>query len=188
MNKQSRIGRWSVIIGIVIVLNLFFNYALSLVYKQKNIVDFCPVTQVNEPIVSKDQCLAVGGQWNGVSNFDSSTFGKQYGVAPADPTISPYCDKDFTCRQNFDKATQSYNRNVFIILVILGAISVLAGNFFAANEVIASGFSLAGVLSFVIASIRYWSSADNLIKVLILAIALGLLFWVAYKKFKNPNV
>ncbi|MBX4206607.1 hypothetical protein KW784_02370 [Candidatus Parcubacteria bacterium] len=86
-------------------------------------------------------------------------------------------------RQNFDNANKSYNRNVFIVLVVLGALSVAVGNFFAANEVIASGLSLAGVLSFLIASVRYWGSANDITRLIILAIALGLLFWVAIRKF-----
>jgi hypothetical protein len=72
-----------------------------------------------------------------------------------------------------------------VILVVLGAISVAVGNFFAGNAVISSGLSLAGVLSFIIASTRYWSSANDAIRVVILLIALALLFWVAIKKFKN---
>jgi hypothetical protein len=94
-----------------------------------------------------------------------------------------YCDLQYTCRQEFDAANKSYNRNVFIVLVVLGAISVAVGNFWVSNEVIASGLSLAGVLSFLIASVRYWSSANDIIRLVILAIALGLLFWVAMKKF-----
>ncbi len=56
---------------------------------------------------------------------------------------------------------------------------------FIPNEIISIGLSWGGVLSFVIASIRYWSVADNLIKVLILGIALATLIWLAIKKFGN---
>ena len=72
-----------------------------------------------------------------------------------------------------------------MILVVLGALSVLAGNMLVANPVISSGLSLAGVLSFLIASVRYWSSANDVIRVIILGIALGLLFWIAVKKFND---
>jgi len=184
MNTQPKVLKWSLIIGIVIVLNMFFNYALSFAYPRPEQNNFCKIEQINEPIVSKDKCLAVGGQWNGLSNFDSNTFADQYNTKPA-PYVTPYCDKDFTCRQTFDSAQKVYDRNVFVTLVVLGALCVLLGNYLKSNLVLGQSLSLAGVLSFVIASMRYWSSADNLIKVLILLIALIILIWVAIKKFKN---
>jgi hypothetical protein len=67
----------------------------------------------------------------------------------------------------------------------LGAICVAIGNFLKRNLVVGIALSLAGVLSFIIASMRYWGSADDLIKVIILAIALAILIWLAIKRFKN---
>ncbi len=182
MNTQSRIGKWSVIIGIVIVLNLFFNYALSLVYKQPLYGDYCPMIQVVNMPQTEGECVYEGGQWT-----NDPSYANMYAPNPVPAGISKtgYCNLDYTCSDNFNKTTETYNRNVFIILVVLGAISVALGNFFAGNAVISSGLSMAGVLSFIIASTRYWSSANDAIRVVILAIALGLLFWIAYKKFKN---
>ena len=180
MNTQSRIGRWSVIIGIVIVLNLFFNYALSLVYKAPDYLAYCPQQQVNAPIETQEQCVAAGGQWNA-----NAYYGKPIPGNTGVDTVRGYCDPEFTCRQQFTDANYIYSRNVFVILVVLGAIVVAVGNFFTKNGVIGSGLAFAGVLSFVIASMRYWGAASDLIRVVILLIALGLLFWVALKKFKN---
>lgn len=177
MNTSNRIGKWSVIIGIMIVLNLFFNYALSLAYKAPLYNNFCKVEQVNISPDNQAECVANGGQWN------QNTY---YGPTPAGvKEPAGYCDLQFTCRSEYDAVNKTYQRNVFVILVLLGALSVLVGNMFMSNPVIASGLSLAGVLSFLIASMRYWSSANDLIRVIILAIALGLLFWIAMKKFKN---
>jgi hypothetical protein len=178
MNTQSRIGKWSIIFGIVIVLNLFFNYALSLVYKSPDYLAYCPQTQVVTQPTDQKSCTDKGGQWNA-----NTYYGKP--LVPGETVPPGYCDLEFTCRQDFQKANDTYSRNVFVILVVLGAISVALGNFFAGNAVIASGLSLAGVLSFIIASTRYWGSANDAIRVVILLIALSLLFWVAVKKFKN---
>ncbi len=165
------------IFGIMIVLNLFFNYALSLAYKSPEFNSFCPVEQVNISPDNQKACVDNGGQWN------QNTY---YGPTPAGvKEPQGYCDLQFSCRQEYDAANKTYQRNVFVILVVLGALSVLVGNMFTTNPVIASGLSLAGVLSFLIASMRYWSSANDFIRVIILAIALGLLFWIALKKFKN---
>ncbi len=178
MNTTNRIGRWSIIAGIMIVLNLFFNYALSLAYKSPEYNNFCPSEQVVSVPDNQSTCVAKGGQWT-----ENVYYQKPAPTGIREP--SGYCDLQYTCRQSFEEAMKSYNRNVFIVLVVLGALSVLVGNFFAGNAVITGGLSLAGVLSFLVASVRYWSSANDLVRVIILAIALGLLFWVAIKKFKN---
>ena len=183
MQTQSKILKWSLIVGIVIVLNMFFNYALSLAYKHPEYEAFCPNTsQVVEPVTDKNKCIAEGGQWN--ENYYNAPI-----PVPAEK-IAPrvgYCDQQFTCRTNFEVAQKSYDRNVFVTLVLLGALCVLLGNFLKGNSLISYALSFAGVLSFIIASMRYWGSADDLIKVIILAIALAILIWVAVKKFKDSQ-
>ncbi len=181
MNNQSKILKWSVIIGIVIVLNLFFNYALSSAYKEPDFNVYCPSQQVNEAITAQKQCTDIGGQWNandGNGKIDLTKYSTP---------VAGYCDPQFTCRQEYDTARKVFDRNVFVVLVILGALSVLVGNFFKGNEVISSGLALGGVLSFVIASVRYWSSANDYVHIVILGIALVILFWIAMKKFRNQT-
>lgn len=178
MNNQSKILKWALIIGIVIVVNLFFNYSLSLVYKQPDFEKFCPNnSQVIEPINTKEQCVAEGGQWNG------NVYNE---ISPLEKNVPKgYCDQQFSCRNDYEAAQKVYDRNVFITLVLLGAVSVAIGNFLTINMLLGVAMSFAGVLSFIIASMRYWSSANNPIKVIILAIALGVLVFVALKKFKD---
>ena len=155
----------AIIVAIVIVLNLFFNYAISLFYKAPQYSDYFPQSQVVEPIIDKASCLSVGGQW----------------TDPNAQNTTGYCDPNYTNQANFDAAQKKYDRTVFIILVILGVLSLVGGALFT-NGILSTSFSWGGVLALVTASMRYWSDADNLLKVLILAIALGMLIWVAVKK------
>jgi len=181
MQTQSKVLKWSLIIGIVIVLNMFFNYALSLAYKQPKYEAFCPnISQVVNIPDTQKACVDGGGQWTNNNLVKPTPVSI---IEPAQPL--GYCDQQFTCRNNFDTAQKIYDRNVFITLVLLGALCVVVGNFLKRNIVVGIALSLAGVLSFVIASMRYWSSADDLIKVIILAIALAILIWLAIKKFGN---
>lgn len=184
MNTQSKVLKWSLIVGIIIVLNLFFNYALSLIYKSPTYEAFCPnVSQVVTVPDNEKACIENGGQW---TNNNNIYYEKPAPVVPTEQ-VQPkgYCDQQFTCRSNFEAAQKIYNRNVFITLVLLGAICVALGSFLSINMLVSMALSLAGVLSFIIASMRYWTSADDLIKVIILAIALAILVWVAVKKFKD---
>ncbi len=179
--KKSRFLKVAVIIGIVVVLNLFFNYALSLIYKSPDYLAFCPNSQVIKQITTQEECTTNGGQWN--SNEVAVPVEKGSLATPALP--AGYCNQNYTCQKKFDEASRVYDRNVFITLVILGAISLIVGVVLSANVVLSSGLAYGGVLSFIIASTRYWSSADDLIKVVILAIALALLIYIAIKKFKD---
>lgn len=58
--------RWALVSAIVIVANLFFNYAIELVYPQPKFDDFCPVRQ--EQYTSPETCVT-SGQW---SNYQLS--------------------------------------------------------------------------------------------------------------------
>jgi hypothetical protein len=174
--KHSAFVKTSLIVAIVIVMNLFFNYAVSLVYNEPTYDQFVPVSQVVTTITTQEACVAAGGQWT------------DYAPAPAPikGTIVPagYCDQNYTNQKNFDAAMKTYNRNVFITLVVLGIISIVIGAFVTA-AIIPAAFSWGGVLSLIIASIRYWGDADKLFKVIILACALGVLVWLAVRKFAD---
>jgi hypothetical protein len=180
METQSKILKWSVILGIIIVLNLFFNYTLSLLYKNPEYEAFCPTSQVVTIPDTQKSCVDQGGQWT-----NNTYYGKPLAKGETQP--AGYCDAQYTCRTNFETASNTYNRNIFVALVFLGALSVLIGNFFKGNAVVSNGLALGGVLSFIIASMRYWSAANDFIRVVILAVALVILIWVAIKKFKNQS-
>lgn len=180
METQSKVLKWSLIIGIVIVINLFFNYALSLAYKQPDYNEYFTQPQIIEPITVKEECLKVGGQWNeGDARYNDVKMPSPVGVQKG------WCDPDFTKRQVFENIMNVYDRNVFVTLVLLGALCVAAGTFLKANILLSIALSFSGVLSFIIASMRYWNSAHDLIKVIILATALCILVWVAVRKFKD---
>ncbi|MDB4984319.1 MAG: protein of unknown function with transrane region [Patescibacteria group bacterium] len=145
---MSKLFAWALGIAIVIVANLFFNYAIALVYSEPMYETYCPVQQVQA-------------------------------AAYPDQKVTDYYA---ACQKDFNTAQSIYNRNVFVILVILG-IATVAVAAFIKNEILSAGFSWAGVLALVIAAVRYWSNANNVFKVIILALALGLLVWIAVKKF-----
>ena len=178
--KKSGFVKWAIIISIVIVLNMFFNYVISLAYKVPQYDDYIKQTQVVTPITNKDDCVKVGGQWTDPDTRFENIPAPGMKTAPA----VGYCDPNYTNQKNFNNAQKTYNRNVFIILVILSIISLALGSFFA-NPILGPAFSWGGVLSLIIASMRYWSDANDLFRVIILGLALGILIWVAVKKFSK---
>lgn len=176
--QYSAVVKWSLVIGIVVVINLFFNYAISLVYESPKYENYCKQEQVIEEVTTKEACVSKGGQWNG----------NVYEAKPITPDLSApkgYCDLQFTCRTEYDDAYKTYNRNVFVALVILGIALVAASFALSFNWILSVSFSMGGILSIIIASMRYWSDADNIVRVVILFLALAALIYFALKKFKN---
>ena len=174
--KQSNFVKISIIIAIVIVMNMFFNYAVSLVYKEPVFDAYVKPTQVVETIKTKDQCISVGGQWSENAYPSPDLKGKT--------EVQGYCNENYTKQLNYDAARKVYEKKVFITLIVLGILSLIAGGFVTIS-ILSIAFAWGGVLSLIIASMRYWSQADNLAKVVILALALGILIWLAVKKFNK---
>jgi len=167
-------------VSILIILNLFFSYTISLFYKKPNFNNYFPQSQViKKQIMTKKACLKVGGQW-----VEGPTYNEGYrkSISINSPQMKSYCDSNFTKQQKYNDAQKNYQRNIFVILIILGIVSLGLGVFFT-NEIVTLGLTWGGVLSFIIASMRYWSTAGNFIKVLILGLALIVLIWLAVKKF-----
>lgn len=177
--KESKLIKWAIIFGIVIVLNMFFNYAISLVYKEPT-SPYANQAQIVSNYANQADCLAVGGQWSeGDANYPK---GAPVPVGIGTQVYKGSCDPYFTKQKDFENAQKIYQRNLFIILSVLGVVSLITGAFMI-NEIVSLGLSWGGVISLIIASMRYWSTADNLIKVIILGVALGALIWLAIKKF-----
>jgi hypothetical protein len=174
--KQSNFVKISIIIAIVIVMNMFFNYAVSLVYKEPVMDNYIKPAQVVEAIATKDKCIGVGGQWS--ENAYPSP------VMKGQTEVQGYCNENYTNQLNYDAARKVYEKKVFITLISLGVISLIAGGFISIS-ILSIAFAWGGVFSLIIASMRYWSQADNLAKVIILALALGILIWLAIKKFNK---
>ena len=172
--KPSKFVQVSIICAIVIVLNLFSNYVVSLVYKEPTYDMYIKPTQVVEEVKSKEKCISVGVQWS--ENVYPSTKGET--------KVEGYCNTNYTNELNYQKARASYEKKVFITLIVFGVLLlVLAG--FLSIAILSISFAWGGVLSLIIASIRYWSMADSVFKVIILGLALVLLIWLAVKKFNK---
>ncbi len=174
---ENKILKWALILGIIVVLNLFFAYALKVIYNSPEWDEFCPKDQVVERIDTKEKCLEEGGQWD-----ENIYRGKVY----EPDVIMPegYCDLYFDCNNAYDEAREDYEKKVFITLVILGVISILIGFFIASIETVAMALSLGGVLTFIVASTRYWQYAGEYLQVGILGLALLVLIYLGIKKFK----
>lgn len=185
--KNINFKKLILILGIVIVLNLFLNYGIHTFYKNPKIENFCEQELLSKQYQIKGECESVGGFWT-----ENKALPLQERSAPAyepkqgEPT--GWCDAQYSCRKDFDKARDYYNRNVFIILIIAGFISVVVGFMVGQSEAVSLGLSFGGILSFIVGTIRYWSAMDDYLRFIILSVALAVLIWIGIKKFRNEPV
>ena len=184
MNKFREVA---LAIAIVVVLNMFFNYGVYTFYKPADFEKICPTELTQKNYATKDSCEAVGGKW-----YEGSTavYQGQYNVPiPVGDkgTVTNWCDATAKCREDYQNRMNYYNRNVFIVLEILGLVSFLLGLFAISARAVANGFLGGGILSLIIGTIRYWSGMDDYLRFGILGLALAILIWVGYKKISNRN-
>lgn len=81
-----------------------------------------------------------------------------------------------------DKGDEQYTRNLFIVAGISGIVGIIIGVLITVESV-GAGLIGGGILSLLYGIIVYWNFAENLLRVLILGIALGVLVWLGYNKF-----
>lgn len=179
LSRSHTVLKWTLAIAMVIITNLFFYYVIAMVYPEPKFESFCPMR--NDIVNSAEICVQQGGQWT-----NNQYTPKQVTEAVKNGEPLGWCDVNFTCNKNYTEHLSIYNRNVFIILIALSLV-VLGLGMFLPLEVLALGFSWSGIVSLIIASGRYWSDADNWMRVIILAAALALLIWLAVKKFNDSN-
>ncbi|MCH7850612.1 MAG: hypothetical protein IH845_03145 [Nanoarchaeota archaeon] len=163
-------------IGIAIVFVMFIGYAISTFYSELEYKDYCGEFKTLQIIETEEQCLAVGGQWNG-------NFATPRGEVIGEPKISGYCDRDFTCRGEYDDERSVYNRNVFFVSLVIGLATVV-GAIFLTVESVSAGLMGGGILLILYGTTRYWGDLSDIWRTLMLGFALFVLVYVGYKKLK----
>jgi len=184
MEQPKRLGllKWATIIGIVVVLNLFFSVAIALVYPEPEFTDFCEEKQVQKHIGTEEACVEVGGQWTENQRFG---YPRVEPIGALNSDIVGYCNQNFECGNAYQEARDEYKRNVFIALVALGVLSLVGGVLTQSFKAVSAGLSYGGVLTFIIASMRYWDSATDIVRLVIVGVALIILIVIAARKFRE---
>jgi hypothetical protein len=178
--KHPKFVRWAIVLGIVIVLNVFFWVLISIVLPSPQYADFCPQAQVVPTYGTEAACTKAGGQWTA-----TPTDGSGQPLPVKTPAVVGYCNPDYTCSQHYTDASALHARNGFIALVALGVIALIAGVFVPGSAIVSSGLAYGGVLSFVIGSMSYWSDAGSWIRLGISLVALIALLYLGLKRFKD---
>lgn len=176
-SKPPKFVRWAVLIGIVVVLNLFFFVARSFVIPEPQYNDYCPANVT--PALNADACKKQDGVW--VDTVDTSS------GAPAAKPLAPtgYCDLFQKCQPVYEAAHKQFQIYAFAFMVGVGILSLIVGVLPLGSSIVSSGLSYGGVLAFVVAAVQYWGEADNLIRLAISTIALIALLYIGIRRFRD---
>jgi hypothetical protein len=187
--KRINFKKIILVFGIIIVLNLFFNYGVATFYDEPKYDDFCKPELSSKVYNLEEECRNSGGMWLANQSFYAEDSSRSMPVPqPVVKDIKEprgWCDVQYSCRKNFENALEFYNRNVFIVLIIAGVISIVAGFMIGQSEAVSLGLSFGGLLSLIIGTIKYWSDMDDYLRFIILGVALIILVYMGIKKFRN---
>jgi hypothetical protein len=176
-SKPPRFVRWAVMLGIVIILNVFFVVLRGLFFTAPEYSDYCPAaTPLAETPTS---CVANGGDW--IASEAPAPSGSRVTV----PATSGYCDYTQKCQKPYDAAQKAYETKSFVLMVALGLVAIIIGVLPLGSSIVSTGLSYGGVLAFVIASVQYWSDATQFIQLGISAIALAALIYIGLRSFRD---
>jgi len=152
-------------IAIAIVLAFFVGYGIEVFSDSPEYQDFCPNLY---DIADEVACTNTGGVWN-ANQVQKGERG--------------WCVNKIDCNKPFQNAQEKHDKVVFIVSLVAGIIAIIGGMNLK-HDVINRGLLLGGVLLLLYGTIRYWSHANDILKFVLLGIALVILVWIGYKKLK----
>jgi hypothetical protein len=161
-------------IAIALVTVFFLAYAIQSFYPSPSYEDYCNETLRLAPVDSQAACVAIGGQWQAYDqqkNEDSSA-----------PT--GWCNREYTCAQEYHEVNDVYERNVFFANLIVG-LAVLVLAFFLSLEAVSAGLMAGAVMLIFYGTVRYWGELSDIWRTIVLGITLVVLVWLGYKKLSN---
>jgi hypothetical protein len=181
--KYSRLKKNLLIISISLVLVFFIAVGINTFYPGPTYDDFCDEYRFPKPIPLErsDECPSIE-----YPNAQEQECSKNKGYL--EPNYdSNGCLESYscnTCDNEFRTAKEPYERNVFVVALILGITSLVIG-ILLNLESVSSGIMGGGILTIIYAVMRYWGELQDYARFIILGIVLAILIWFGYKKFKK---
>lgn len=172
---QTKAKKIILSVAIAIIFVMFVGFAIESFYSSPKYDDFCDEIKTAEFIDNTERCEEVGGKW---VNYDDE---RPVPVKIDGEIVTGYCDRDFECREDYETSREVYNRNVFFVSLIIGIITIIIAVLLSLESV-SAGFMAGGVLLIIYGTIRYWGALSDVLRTLMLGLALVVLVWIGYKK------
>ena len=164
----------------VLVLTLSVSiFGIKLFYSSPEYNQFCGEFRAMEFVNTSEKCEDLEGKW--IDNFGPKTENLKF---------QGYCDLNYYCGQEYERATESYSRNVFLIAIPVGIALIFLGLVIFGLESVGAGLMAGGVGTIIYGVGGYWRFTGDSFKFIISLIGLIAVILIAYKfnsKFYSKN-
>lgn len=167
-------------VAILIVTISVVVYGIHTFYSRPEYSDYCEEIKTQEIIETQERCEEIGGMWNSYTAPQKIN----------DNELTGYCDRDYTCRQDYEKSLELYRRNIFLITLPLAIIIIALGMLVFNLDSVGAGLMAGGVGTLIYGVGGYWVYAENWLKFVASLLGLIILIWLAYyanKKWINKK-
>ncbi len=169
----------AITIGILVLFSALVLVTIDAFYERPKYETFCtayypekvpvrtqlPDEECNVDYTKENECNSQGG----FGKYEVNETGCRY-----------FTECDF-CNKDYDEAVRKYNDNMFVILAIIGAIAIIFGVYYKI-EFIGTGFMFSGIFLMLFGTIQNFSQFNKFVRVLVVALELALVIFIAYKK------
>lgn len=174
-------------IGIAIIFALFVGYGVATFYKSPKYDDFCKGKEFPRPYLEEKQvcninCSYVAPDENLTNDCNEKKGDLLANYDDKGCIKSYYCEM---CAKGFMDSNEKYNKNVFIITLIIGLIAIIVGGIVLNLVSVSSGLMGGGILTVIYGTIRYWGYMPDVVRFIELGVVLAALIWISYKKLKK---
>ncbi|MBI5398851.1 hypothetical protein HZB03_05295 [Candidatus Woesearchaeota archaeon] len=172
--KIDTIKKWSLSIAIIIVLVSFVMIGIQTFYPDPFQGKHCwDREEFQGPRFAKDCYLL------------SNTTTRDHCISEQSAENEKWQKMQNECQKQQDAVLRIYNRNVSIILLITGMLSLITSLFIVSVSSVAYGFSFGGIVLIFIAIVKYWTELQDFMRFIILGLILAVLVWLGYKKLDS---
>ena len=172
----------NIILGIAImILTIFVTVSgIGVLHPKLEYDDFCGDVEIAKVIETQEMCEDIGGKWRVYESVQLDI----------DKVVEGHCDRDFTCRQNYEDAREGRAKKVFYIALPLGILILLIGGFLFHLEAVGAGLMGGGVGTIIYGAGNYWQYGGDLFRFIISLLGLVAVIFLAYwfnKKFEKKR-
>lgn len=160
-----------ILLGIIIavIFLMFCVFGMKLIYDTPKYEDYCDYSQMAP--TAYDKTVLNDSELQAQEKAQQEIYNK--------------------CSKEYDLANKDYSKNMFIISLIFGILIIIICTIFIDINSISGGLMFGSLMFIIYGTGRYWNFMDDLMRFIILGIALGVLIYVAYwtsRKMSDKNV
>jgi hypothetical protein len=162
----------SIILTVVVVAAV--NVGLTIFLDEPEYGDFCDWEKMPITIDTIEVCESVGGKWT-----------SQEIKCVSEPCPQGFCDADFICREEYDKARDDFNQIRFYVFAIIGLLLLIGGLFIDDISFRSVGLASGGILIFEGVVTNFDNKITVFVLLLIILVVFGYLGRRVLKKMKG---